>query len=447
MLSKINIFFAVILLLLLLGCNISTLEPVEDPMVNLTLPSKTISGPSPLTGIVLWDDNGKMSQYKSAIALEFKYFYYSDIVSGNPTSGYTYNWTALKNYLNTAMQRGHHGIVRFRDTDPDLAANTSTVPSALNKVKRTASYSEGIEGSSAKTVTFPDWSNPELADFMVDFYQKLALEFDGKNNGIAYLEIGFGLWAEYHIDYGNMSNFSDSSTNTLQGALGKLFPSKAQQTRILTTINAAFKDIPWGISIDAADTSFSAFSSSNRTLGLNFGLFDDSLLHEGWLTVNGNNWQFFENQYKKTCNGGEFSYYTYEDQQTALNPNGPHGVSLAQAAAMRALTFVIGSDQPEYKSVSEVNQASRLLGYKLTIVSARANQNSTEVVIKNDGVAGVFFDMYPARGQVKSSTSLRGLLPGQSITLTIPAGGSDASNFYIGSPKLLANQIIPYTGN
>lgn len=47
------------------------------------------------------------------------------------------------------------------------------------------------------------------------------------------------------------------------------------------------------------------------------------------------------------------------------------------------------------------------------------------VTIRNDGVAPIYYDAYPTVNGVRGSDSLRGLLPGTSVTASIAAGGSD----------------------
>lgn len=211
--------------------------PANGSFAAFTIPTKTSSKPNPLTGIVFWSDNGKMAAYQNSIALEFKYFSYDEVASGSASTGYTYNWSAVTTFLNQAASRGRHGIVRFRETDPEL--NRVGLPSALQVGARTALYNEGIPGTQPKVVYFTNWTNPDVPSFIVDFYNKFSAAFD-QNPNLAYVQVGFGLWGEYHIDFSSMSRWSDSSITSLASALGKAFPSKNTQFSILSAIRSAF---------------------------------------------------------------------------------------------------------------------------------------------------------------------------------------------------------------
>ena len=45
---------------------------------------------------------------------------------------------------------------------------------------------------------FPDWSHPELQQAHLDFYTAFAERYD-HDPRTAFLQVGFGLWREYHI--------------------------------------------------------------------------------------------------------------------------------------------------------------------------------------------------------------------------------------------------------
>ena len=139
----------------------------------LELPPRAATSPAPFCGIVLWQTNPDIETFKSAVSLEFSYFYYSDVASDDPAGGYQYDWTVVDNFLASAASRGHHGIVRFRDTDPELGTAARSLPDSLWSGIREADYDEGIEGAPRKRVVFPDWSNPALPQFIISFYERL----------------------------------------------------------------------------------------------------------------------------------------------------------------------------------------------------------------------------------------------------------------------------------
>jgi len=258
------------------------------------------------------------------------------------------------------------------------------------------------------------------------------------------VEVGFGLWGEYHIDFDNLSAFSSADADTEAEAVGRLFPSRADQLAMLRAVADAFTDIPWGVSIDAADAVFGPYGAAPPDVAPAFGLFDDSLLHADWQAVNEVNWDFFGDTPRSRVNGGEFSYYTRRDQRLALDADGPHGVPLAEAARRRYLSFVIGDGQTRYRSPAELAAAGKRLGYALEIESASATDAGAAVTVRNAGAAVVPVSLYAAFGAVRSTDSLKGLLPGEARTLVVPVSSPDPASFAFVSPALLPGQVVPY---
>jgi hypothetical protein len=66
-----------------------------------------------------------------------------------------------------------------------------------------------------------------------------------------------------------------------------------------------------------------------------------------------------------------------------------------------------------------------------------------EVTIRNEGIAPIYYDAFPAVGGIRSEKSLKGLLPGESITCSIPAMG-EASAFSIECDRLVEGQQIQF---
>ena len=80
------------------------------------------------------------------------------------------------------------------------------------------------------------------------------------------------------------------------------------------------RGIPWAISIDAADDSYSPIVADNELMSLNFGNFDDSFMHKEHEigTSDGYNeecWKSlgYDYRWKNGVAGGEISYYTDSD--------------------------------------------------------------------------------------------------------------------------------------
>jgi hypothetical protein len=66
-----------------------------------------------------------------------------------------------------------------------------------------------------------------------------------------------------------------------------------------------------------------------------------------------------------------------------------------------------------------------------------------EVTIRNDGIAPIYYDAYPAIGGIRSGKSLKGLLPGESILFRIPALG-EAATLSIECDRMVRGQQIQF---
>ncbi len=379
---------------------------------------------APMTGIVLWDDNDK--NQTDAIQLEYSYVGYDQIVSENGA----YDWKIVDRKLTAIAERGHQAVLRFYFV---YVGKPSTVPASI---KNLPDYSEVTGESEGKPTGFCDWSHPQLQSFLIDFYSKLAKRYDDDRR-LAFLQTGFGLWAEYHIYDGPMR-------------LGKTFPSKTFQTRFAQHMSSTFKHLPWMISVDAADEEWSPMAEDSEIRELNFGLFDDSFLCKEHPKVNALNWQAFGvDRWKRSPAGGEFSYYNRRDQRMALSPSGPNGESFDQAAARFHISFMIGDDQAKYQSTDRLREASMACGYRFQVEQIETNGSETRGTVVNRGVAPIYFDAWPAMlgsggKEIRAAETLRLLLPGEQRTFSIPAAG-DASSFRIACDRLVEGQRIPFS--
>ena len=244
--------------------------------------------------------------------------------------------------------------------------------------------------SEGKETHFPDWTNPELKRFTLEFYSKFAERYDNDPR-LAFIQVGFGLWAEYHIYSGPF-------------ILGKTFPDKAFQEAFFYHLDSTFKQIPWSISIDAADDTYSPFKAKPELKNIRFGLFDDSFMHKDHSGYNTSCWNFFgRERYKTSPAGGEFSYYSDYDQQHVLDlPNGPYGQPYEKFARDFHITYIMGNDQPEYQTMERIKQASMASGYRFKIVSLKTASDTSVFEILNFGVAPIYYDAYIAVDGVRS---------------------------------------------
>lgn len=378
------------LLLLAFGmCAVGRAEEAERLRIKYS-----ITHVQPMTGIALWSDHPKRDT--DAIQLEYRYCGYNEVVQPNGS----FDYSALDSILDDIASRKHQAVLRFYFVYP---GKKSTVPEFI---RSRADYTEVIAKSEGKETHFCDWSNPALQQFTLDFYANFADRYDNDPR-IAYLQTGFGLWAEYHIYDGPRT-------------LGKTFPDKNYQTRFLTHLDSVFSNLPWMISIDAADSVYTPIEDNEELLSLDFGVFDDSFLCKPHPKENAVNWQIMHpDRWKRAPGGGEFSYYNKRDQKQALAPSGPNGVSFEEASRQFHISFMVGNDQPAYQSVERIASAGLATGYRLRVTKAERIGGVVRIAVTNEGVAPLYRDAYFAIGESCSLESLKGLLPGDSKLVEI----------------------------
>lgn len=385
----------------------------------------SITQVQPWTGLVTWDD----SEFRDLAAFKLEFFYlpYSAV---SPAAN-RFDWAAFDRRLNAIAARGHHAIVRFYDTYPGKATG---VPRWL---KQTPGYRETRGTSEGLTTWFPDWSHLGYQQFIKEFYREFASRYD-KDPRMAYLQVGFGLWSEYHIYDGPFQ-------------LGKTFPDKVYQAEFLTHLNTNFQQLPWMISIDAGDRDLSPITGNQSLLDLNFGLFDDSFLAEEHPRVNALNWRALQlSRFRRHPAGGEISYYTDRDQRLALSPSGPHGVPFEDMARQYRISFMIANDQPQYQTQERLKSASQALGYRFHVTSFERQGNQYRMTLRNSGIAPLYHDAWVHVEGVASTRSLKGLGPGQTLTLqwTLPhVQPNRVPTVAIRSDRLLPNQTLEFSAN
>ncbi|MEM1228006.1 MAG: DUF4832 domain-containing protein [Planctomycetota bacterium] len=384
-----------------------------------------ITGVQPMTGIVLWSDNANALEHRDAITLEYRYCGYNEVVDGEGQ----YDWSKIDVVLDAIASRNHQAVLRFYYV---YVGRKTTTPDFL---RRRTDYEETIGKSEKKTTHFCDWSNQALKDFTLDFYAQFSNRYDNDPR-IAFLQTGFGLWAEYHIYSGPRK-------------LGKTFPDKAYQTRFLNHMDRQFKHLPWSISIDAADDAYSPLEGNDELLQLNFGLFDDSFLCKSHPKENAVNWRSLgSDRWKRRPGGGEFSYYNRNDQRNALAANGPNGVSFEDAAAQFHISYMIGNDQTRHSSIERIQSAGMSTGYRFRVSAAAIQGDELRLRVVNEGVAPIYRDAFFAAGRRKSTTSLKGLLPGEDIIVSITGvDDQDLDQISIQSSAILPGQRIEYVAD
>ena len=389
----------------------------------------------PATGLVLWSDNAedRNASYGKSISLEYAYCLPCRVVTGKQGGLIQYDWSSFDGWLAEVASRNHQAVVRFRyeypgDDSVDGNPGTTAVPAyikALPDYKET--YNENEDGET----WYADWTNTELQWFTKQFYADFNARY-ATDPRIAFLELGFGHWSEYHI----FGTELDPGVN---------FPSDAYQKEFLTYVDGVL-DIPWAISIDAAESS--PIVGDRELMALTFGLFDDSFMHEDhegdyneecWDAIGaGKRW-------KTGVCGGEISYYTSADQKNFLNPAGMYGVTWKQAAAKYHITFMIANDAPRgsYGTAKRFKEAALECGYHFQLKKLSTDGETTRAEVTNTGVAPIYRDAYLTVGGVRSTESLKGLLPGDTRQIIIEKA-TDGSDVTIESDFILPGQTIQF---
>lgn len=417
-------------LCLLLSLPTATLTAQEWTAVALT---SEIQHVQPMTGLVLWPDEARdrYTTYGQSHALEYSYIAPCKVVKDGVVGGeITYDWKYLDDLLDDIKSRGHQAVIRFFYEYPgqkmvDSSRGTSGVPTYI---KAQADYLEMYRKVAGDGETwYADWSNAELQRFTKVFYTDFAQRY-AHDPRLAFVEVGFGHWSEYHIYDSN-----DESLTFLQ--FGRNFPTKAYQKEFFLHLSRVMQGIPWAVSIDAADDAYTPFTAEADLMGLTFGLFDDSFMHQGheattkdgynernWIAMDLTRWQ------SGVC-GGEISYYKDSDQKNFLNPAGMYGHTWEEQAAKYHITFMIANDAPgasttkyPHNTPARFKEGSMATGYRFEVTACETNgSDCTRITVRNNGVAPLYRDAYFAIGGIRSAETLAGLLPGQSRQLNIPA--------------------------
>ena len=406
---------------------------------------RTSDGVQPGTGIAFWPDQAKSlhKTHGDAIRLEFSYCLPSDVVTGKSDGHVQYDWTPFEALLDDVASRNHQAVIRFRYEYPaghdGEYDGTTAVPAYIKAMPDYHETSADDPGGDGHT-DYADWSHDELKWFTMQFYDDFAARYRSDPR-IAFVEIGFGHWGEYHI-YGTKLK------------LGTNFPDKEYQAQFLRHIDANL-GMPWLLSIDAADDEYSPITKSADLQNLAFGLFDDSFMHENheigsedgyneqsWIALGRDRWQ-------KAPGGGEISYYEDDDQKNFLNPAGMYGTTWEAAAAKYHITFMIANDAPEgrYATPERVREASRATGYAIEVTACATDGAVTRVTACNRGIAPLYRDAYFAVRDTRATESLRGLLPQKCAEYEIAAALHDEADLHIASDAILPTQRIEFTAN
>ena len=374
-----------------------------------------ITGVQPMTGIVVWAESS--ATRRDWVTMEFAYMLYNDVC----TEKDSFDWTPVERFLDAARARGHQAVVRFRYTYPGYSCAVPDYIKALDDYEVLWAKAEG------RNTEYPDWRCEELRRFHKEFHRRFAERYDSDPR-LAFLETGFGHWAEYHVYDGKF-------------IAGQTFPSKDFQAEFITAMDGWFRETPWCISIDAADDTYGPFHMDPALLGLRFGNFDDSFMCEDHDGYNYDSWKFFgEDRYRRAPLGGEFSYYSDYDQKHCLDAGGMYGRRFEEEAAKFHMTFIIGNDQPGKQTDARIREAAMSMGYRFRIDDFRVKAGTGAAVkISNTGVAPIYRDAFVAVDGIRGEYSLKDLMPGESAWVRIDSPDITGSS----RPAIECDHLVP----
>ena len=409
----------------------------------------TISQVQPMTGIVYWADEDEDLLKKASIQLEFSHIYYDEIVSVKGQ----YNWQCIDDLLDKIKSRDHQAILRFTDIsgedkqicDPKTKKKVEDT-SVPTYVKKSHGYKEIKKKVDGKNLFLSNWSHPELRSFALDFFQEFAKRYD-HDPRIAFVQVGFGIWSEYHLD-------------PYQPKLDVDFPDKSFQKTFVEQLNNQFKETPWMISLDAHETNRTPFATDEKLTGIPFGIFDDSFLDQNY-TRKQIRWNIFgSKRWETNPIGGEFANDVRKLK--TLYTSAPYEVTFDSLSSTMHTTFMLGS--PEYKDGGGfkpfdsqlVSKSGQKFGYQFKILKFEYNAVKSFVTVQNVGNAPIYYDAYVSVCNEQAPTdcssmenikqevkSLKHLLPNEKRDFDIDRGGNNLI-LKIESKRLVPGQKIEY---
>ncbi|MBQ8423088.1 MAG: hypothetical protein IJY36_02345 [Coprobacter sp.] len=433
---RIKIALTTTLLILALSIQSQTIDIDNGQWLNVGL-ERQITHPQPMTGLNLWPWKAKKlhSTYGQSIQLEFNYFLPNKIVKGCMEDGtIIYDWSYFDQALIDVAGRGHQLVARFRyeypnSTDVDNIIGATAVP---DYIKQLPDYQETYSESAG--TYYADWSNKELQRFTLQFYTDFAQRY-ANDARLAFLEIGFGHWSEYHI-----------FPTTVE--YGKNFPSLEYQKEFLLHIEEVANGLPWLVSKNAANNS--PIVGDKELMALCFGMFEDSFMGEYFLNDGyKNSWDNMggKTRWQIGVIGGEI----YPQESTSfLNPEGVYGKTLEEMILEYNITFMGCNNAPDspYGTPERLKQVSMSMGYRFAVKECVTNGNKTLLLVCNEGIAPIYRDAYFSIGNVRSDISLKGLLPNEELWIEIDSKPrSDGKDINIVCDYILPQQEIEFEAN
>lgn len=309
----------------------------------------------------------------------------------------------LEPYLESISSRGHQAVFRVYLDYPSSEIGEKAVPQFIwDMGVKKYPYDEYGGGVS------PDYCDRRLIDFLVDFVEKLAEEYDGDGR-IAYITTGLiGHWGEWHVcTQIKQAMASDAQKRQVIRAFEKNF----KNTKILTR----YPGTP---------------GSGNGKIGFH----DDSFTFQ---TLSDSRNSYFYNKLKKSLQtgvwksqaiGGEFRPEGQENflKNAVTDDYQPFDECVKKTHCswlMMQAAFNGGLSQDE---IDVAKNASASLGYDFTVTSVKVKKffgkAFVSVEVKNTGVAPIYADPAVYIGTQSSETEtqqhISKLMPGRTELFT-----------------------------
>eukprot|EP00123_Amoebidium_parasiticum_P000795 comp11698_c0_seq1/m.6248 comp11698_c0_seq1/g.6248 ORF comp11698_c0_seq1/g.6248 comp11698_c0_seq1/m.6248 type:complete len:691 (-) comp11698_c0_seq1:430-2502(-) len=394
---------------------------------------------NPMKGLVLFSDYSPRPP-TNALSLEFFSLPFSAVVKEKGK----YDWSKVEEKLNGISNRGHQAVLRFWYGSPGSPSGEPDYIKKLPKFKPITVFNP----SEGRKVEYTNWGSQEIKSFNDEFFRKLAAKYDGDKR-LAFLQVGFGHWSEYHI-------------YNLTYKFGQNFPDYQYQTKFLKETSNLFKVTPWQISVDSVDPQYfqGPFFVNRELLQLRFGCFMDTIMAgdpDRMQNAAKSMLLRYDERSMFAPMGGEIAY---EDaaQKYSLSRKGPNfGESIDFVSRRDHVTYSLANDalrsgnNNEFGDVNgkieRFKEVGMLMGYKYVITSYHVNfkTKTSHVTVRNDGTAPAYYDMYISIDGKWSDESLRMLQPGDEKGFYVKrvAGGKVA----IVSDHITDKQEIQFEAN
>lgn len=337
-------------------------------------------------------------------SIEWFYLPLRDVMTG-PRQ---FKWDALERQLNDIASRGHQAVFRFY---LDYPGKPTGIPQyLLDQGLLTRPYPEfGNNGVSVA----PDYGDPRLVAALENFITAFGRRYDGDPR-IGFITLGLiGFWGEWHTwPYDGWTNPEN------------WMPNAEILTRILSRYEDAFDE-----------TRLLARYPSPENKDLSIGYHDDSFAFE---TLPPTSWHFVQRlidhgvteKWRDQPIGGELrpeiqsclwdepvSCAQYEDYSASVEQT--HASWLINHAAFAGAGF---TGEKYFRALD----ASRALGYELTVTEAAVSPQRVSVRIANRGTAPFYYpwqaelaaidDQGRIAARWRTSWTVTGIQPGQDPT-------------------------------